>query len=130
MSTWPEFLEMFFFKDLKTQWNIHVFLKTTIQDMRYESSRLYFIPACPWSGSTTKKVVSGRCVSWFEVTLVVQQKRRCHAKGGGYCQHHQLSNHMGQAAPGSKGGTTDDNMSQCNLPTSESLGPDTCAFLL
>lgn len=97
---------------------------------QYESFRLYFIPACPWSGSTTKKVVSGRCVSWFEVTLVVQQKRCCHAKGGGYCQHHQLSNHMGQAAPGSKGVTTDDNMSQCNLLTSESLGPDTCAFLL
>lgn len=61
---------------------------------------------------------------------LVQQKRRCHAKGGGYCQRHQLSNHKGQAAPGSKGGTTDDNMSQCNLLTSERLGPDTCAFLL
>lgn len=56
---------------------------------------------------------------------MVQQKRRRHAKGDGYCQRHQLSNHMGQVAPGSKGGTTDDNMSQCHLPTSERSGPDT-----
>lgn len=64
------------------------------------------------------------------VIQALQQKRRCHAKAGGYCQRHQLSNHMGQVAPGSKAGTTDNNMSHCNLLTSERLGPDTCAFVL
>lgn len=83
----------------------------------------------PWC-STTKGVVSSRCVSWVEGTRAVQRKTRRYAKGGGYCHRHQLSNHTGQAAPGSKGGTTDDNMSPGNLPTPERLAPNTCAFLL
>lgn len=77
-----------------------------------------------------QQLVSSRRVSRVEVTQAIQRKRRCHAKGGGYCQRHQLSYHMGQAAPGSKRGTTDDNMSQGNLPTSERSASDTCAFLL
>ena len=102
----------------------HLFKFTTHDNMTHPDFILYQRVL----GWTTKKVVSGPRVSWFEVTQTVQQKRRCHAKGGGYC--HQLPNHMGQAAPGSKGGTTDDNMSQCHPPTSERLGPDTRAILL
>lgn len=115
------FLKWFLFKDNTA------FLKSTIQD---NMTQLDFILYQRVLGPVQplKTVLSARCVSRFEVTQAAQQKSL--AKGGGYCQRHQLSQHTGQAAPGTKGETTDDNVSQCNLLTPERLGPDSCAFIL
>lgn len=107
MSTW---LLFFVFQRLKTRWNIHVFLNTAIQD---SATELDFIWHQRVLGplQQLKRVMSGRCVSRSEVAQAVRRRRHRHAKGGGYFQCHQVANHTGQVTPGTKGETTDDNMS-------------------
>lgn len=107
MSTW---LLFFVFPRLKTRWNIHVFLNTAIQDSVTELDFIWHQRVlCPVQ--QLKRAMSGRCVSWSEVPQAVRQRGHRHAKGGGYFQRHQLANHTGQVTPGTKGETTDDNMS-------------------
>lgn len=47
----------------------------------------------------TKWTPSCRCVRGLEVRQKVRRRRHCYHKGSSYCQPHQLSHHMDQAAP-------------------------------